>query len=515
MARKIEVQIVGDASSLHKALGSVQTRTRRFGSFMGTSFRAASIAGTAGLVGLGIAAKDLFDDFSDGQKATAQTRAVIKSTGGVAGVTTKHVQDLATTIQGYSGIQDDVVQSGENMLLTFKNIRNEAGKGNDVFDQSTKILADMSQALGEDMPKAAIQLGKALNDPVKGITALQRVGVTFTDGQKKQIDAMVKSGNVMGAQKLILGELRSEFGGSAKAAGSTFAGQMNILRGAFENAGSAIIGKLLPYITRFAQFAIPLAVKGIDQLAKGITRLVGYFINLGGHVGVTSNKVHSAMAGIAQFFQGRVMPVVRQLVAIFRQAFAAIAKTVQQHGAELGRIATRIGQLLKAIAIVAIPILRFALVKVLPVAIGATITWLDHLTGAIAKIITTAISVGKKIGHAFGTIVAAAKRLWGDISGPLNSIWNAFERIAGAIQSVIDKIGALISKIPSIPHLPSLGSLNPFAVSRGGGSITPVASAVHVHVMLDRRELGRAIIDLDKDHRRQNAGRALLSGVSS
>ena len=30
-------------------------------------------------------------------------------------------------------------------------------------------------------------LGKALNDPVKGITALGRAGVTFTDEQKKQI----------------------------------------------------------------------------------------------------------------------------------------------------------------------------------------------------------------------------------------------------------------------------------------------------------------------------------------
>jgi phage-related minor tail protein len=103
------------------------------------------------------------------------------------------------------------------MLLTFRNIRNEAGKGNDIFNRSTRVLLDMSKALGVDSSKAAIQLGKALNDPVKGITALRRVGVTFTEQQQKQIDTLVKSGRTLDAQKMILRELTKEFGGSAVA----------------------------------------------------------------------------------------------------------------------------------------------------------------------------------------------------------------------------------------------------------------------------------------------------------
>src|SRR6266542_726237 len=131
------------------------------------------------------------------------------------------------------------------MLLTFTNIRNETGKGNDIFTQSTKTLIDMATALGQDIPKSAIQMGKALNDPIKGMTALRRVGVTFTEQQTDQVKAMVKSGNLLGAQKLILRELTSEFGGSA-AAQATSSGKMRV---AMDNLAESIGGVLAPVIT--------------------------------------------------------------------------------------------------------------------------------------------------------------------------------------------------------------------------------------------------------------------------
>ena len=47
-------------------------------------------------------------------------------------------------------------------------------------------------------------VGKALNDPLKGLTALSRIGVQFTAQQQEQIKAMVEVGDVAGAQKIIL-----------------------------------------------------------------------------------------------------------------------------------------------------------------------------------------------------------------------------------------------------------------------------------------------------------------------
>src|SRR5262245_20144777 len=73
----------------------------------------------------------------EAQKIGAQTTAVIKSTGGAANVSAAHVHDYADAIGRATGQNADLIQQNENMLLTFKNIQNQVGKGNDIFDQAT------------------------------------------------------------------------------------------------------------------------------------------------------------------------------------------------------------------------------------------------------------------------------------------------------------------------------------------------------------------------------------------
>ena len=86
-----------------------------------------------------------------------------------------------------------------------------------MFDRAELASVNLSARLGQDLQSSAIQVGKALNDPIKGVTALQRVGVSFTAQQREQIKAMVEAGNVAGAQGIILGELEKQFGGAAEA----------------------------------------------------------------------------------------------------------------------------------------------------------------------------------------------------------------------------------------------------------------------------------------------------------
>lgn len=161
---------------------------------------------------------DSIQESRDAAHGLAQTEAAIKSTGGAAGVTAQQIVDLAGSLSHVTLFSDDAIQAQQNLLLTFTNVQNKAGEGNDIFTQASKIGLDMAQAMGTDAASGAVQLGKALNDPVAGITALTRVGVTFTDQQKAQIKSMAEHNNVIGAQKIVLGELTKEFGGSAAAA---------------------------------------------------------------------------------------------------------------------------------------------------------------------------------------------------------------------------------------------------------------------------------------------------------
>jgi hypothetical protein len=214
---------------------------------------AAIVGGAAALGGLVATLKIGVDEFMGAQKVLAQTGAVLKSTGGAANVTSKQITTMSESLMKLSGVDDEAIQSGQNLLLTFTKIRNETGKGNNIFDQATLAMTNLSVAMGKDLSSSAILVGKALNDPVKGVGALSRAGVQFTASQKDTIKALVDSGNVMGAQKMILKELETQFGGSAKAAGQTLPGQLNILKETFRNLAADLIAGFIPAVSRGAE----------------------------------------------------------------------------------------------------------------------------------------------------------------------------------------------------------------------------------------------------------------------
>jgi hypothetical protein len=315
VARRIEVEIVGSTAGIERAFGRTQAASGRLERSLRTLGKASLYAigaGTGvGLVGLGLAAHTVNKEFELTERVSAQTAAVIKSTGGAANVTGKHIDSLGVSLMKKSGIDDQVIESGENMLLTFRNIRNESGKGNDIFDQATKALVDMNFAMkgagleGGNLKTESIRLGKALNDPIRGLTALRRVGVQFTDDQSKLIKHLVLTGHTMQAQKMILHELNLEFGGSAEAAGKTVPGQLRILQESLKNTGVWIESHFLPV------FLKGVGVLGdffgfIGRIAHAKNLRVGVSIAVQGVEGFVSDlrkRLQSALFGSMQVIE--------------------------------------------------------------------------------------------------------------------------------------------------------------------------------------------------------------------
>jgi hypothetical protein len=203
---------------------------------------AAAAVGAAGVLAL----RDWIQNANEAARTQTQLEAVLKSTKGAAGLTAQEINDLATKYQGLTTIGDDAIRSGQNILLTFTGIKKEA------FEPATAALLDMSTAMNggatpsaEQLKAQATQLGKALNDPTKGMAALARNGVVFTDQQAAMITKLQASGDLLGAQKIILAELATEYGGSASAQAATFEGklaQLNNRWGDFkEQLGFAVI----------------------------------------------------------------------------------------------------------------------------------------------------------------------------------------------------------------------------------------------------------------------------------
>ncbi len=228
-------KIGADISGFVKGAGSVKG---------GLADMAKQYLSTAAVVtAFGSAVAYSIESAAEAQRVDAQLGAVLQSTGGAAGIARAELEELASSLSRVSTYDDEAIKSSEALLLTFTKVGSEA------FPQATQAILDMSTAMGTDLQGATIQVGKALNDPIKGITALSRVGVSFTDEQKKMIATLVETGDTLGAQKIILDELSKEFGGSALAASKTYTGQIKILKNEVGNLSEAFGSKLVPVLS--------------------------------------------------------------------------------------------------------------------------------------------------------------------------------------------------------------------------------------------------------------------------
>lgn len=429
---QIVVEFLAKTAGLQAGLKNAEKSTQSFGTSVGKLGKAGVVAaGVAGLGALTAVAKIGFDEMAQGAKVGAQTAAVLKSTGSAAHVTAGHVESLAGALLKKSGVDDEAIQSGENLLLTFTRIQNTAGKGNDIFDQATKTMLDMSTALGQDTSQSAIQLGKALNDPVKGMTALRKVGVSFTEGQTKQVAAMVKSGNVMGAQKLILAELNKEFGGSAAAAGKTLPGQINVLKESFSNLAGEMMSSLAPAFEAITSFltAHPALFKA---LVIGVLALAAAMVAL-----------NVAMAVTAAVTAGVALPVLAIIAAIALLVVAAVL--VVKHWAAIKAATIAAWNAVKSAVTTALAAVRNA--------IQAVIGWIRAnwplLLGILAGPFGLAVAL---IVKHWAAIKAATVAAWNAIKGALSSAMSAirgvitagFNAIVGVVKSAVSRfVGAI------------------------------------------------------------------------
>ena len=246
-----------------KASGKMQTA-------MGGVQRAAGALGVAiGVRGLVNQIGSAISRAEEMDSQYAITESVIESTGGAAEVTAGHVKDMAAEMAMTTGIDKAVITEAQNVLLTFTNLKNEAGEMGGSFDRATKLTADMATVFGGSAKDAAKQLGKALNDPVAGISALSRVGVQFTKDQKAVIASMVEVGDVSAAQNVILMELEKQVGGTAAASADATA----IMARSFDEVSEAIGQELLPVVKDIAPdvvAATKTAVKGISSFSLGV-----------------------------------------------------------------------------------------------------------------------------------------------------------------------------------------------------------------------------------------------------
>lgn len=528
--RSVDTAGKSAGGSLKTLEGNAKRSSKTF-SLLGTAAKSAGVL--IGGVGLAKAVNTAVSEFREAQKVGSQTSAVLKSTGSAANVTKKHIENLAGAISKKSGIDDEAIQSSANMLLTFTKVRNETGKGNKIFDRATQTVTDMSVALGQSGKSSAIQLGKALNDPVKGVTALQRVGVSFTKDQKKQIETMVKSGRTLDAQKLILRELGKEFGGSA-AAQATAGDKLKVSVG---NLAEAAGGILVPQLDKAATFM----AKVVDDFVRGegIAKII---IPAWTAVRDTFKEVVDALTPFVQtvgpalldFFRNLPQPIQVAAAALGAMGlifavsgplglgiavFAAAAVLIKRNWSTVGPIL----QSVQATAVTVFDALKTA-VEAVKTAFASTVEWVrtamnnvvteihkwDVLKAFLMPAII-AIAVFFKVQVAAWSIIF--KTAWGVVRAVFKGAWTA---LRGIVEGGIQEISGVIKIVGGIfkgdfgqiwdgikdvfrGALKALGGIVKGEVETLSGAAVAIGKGIAEGVLKGLGTLGHVILDKFKE----------------
>ncbi|MGV3579994.1 hypothetical protein [Brevundimonas sp.] len=442
----------GGLSAAQKHLRGVGRQFERVGQQMTAVGAGMSVAITAPLIAAGF---HLLKGSQDAAAAAAQVEAALESMGGASGKTAEELSKSAEALRNLTGIDDDdILRRVTANMLTFGNI---AGS---TFDRAQLAVLNLSARMEGDLQGATMMVGKALNDPVKGLAALGRAGIQFTEQQKAQIKAMAAANDMAGAQAIMLGELERQFGGAAKAAADAdiwtpMKTALMDLEGAFEPIVRNVVGPVIQKVAEMTRAFAGLSpqLQGLAIAGAAIAAALGPALVVVGSVVSALGSLTAALAsggvlaGLAGFAAAAVPFVaagaaIAAAIYVFRDDLAPIFEQFRVVAAEA--LGPPLQQLMAAA--------KQAFAALGP-AVSAVVAVVGPILGALAKLFLQAFGpivlralqvLVTGISNAFQIIAAALRVVTALFKGDWAEAWNA----AGSlVMSIVRGIGRVIESV--------------------------------------------------------------------
>ena len=319
MAKGINIVVTGATAPLRASLQNATKDVNRFGSAATAGMKKAAIGLGAGAVAGAAFARSVALGAEEARKADRRLDQVAVSMG-VFGIettkTTGRLKEYADTLERETGITAESIKLTQAKLLTFRELALTADTVGGAFDRATQAAVDLAAAGFGSAEQNAVQLGKALNDPIKGITALARSGVTFTQQEKDKIRTLVESNKILKAQEIILAAIETQVGGTAAASANS---STKIANG-FGEIKDAIGERLLPLMDRFADIIQDI---GKETTAGGLT---GGLKQTGSEFRDLARDTDGSVNGLGRFFNGMIRT--RNVLAEGWNAFDRLGQSI-------------------------------------------------------------------------------------------------------------------------------------------------------------------------------------------
>ena len=380
--------------------------------------------------------------------------AAVNKTMGLFGdqtaAVTKRLIEIGDKGEYKFGILAESIKDVQSKLLTFKEIAIEADVTGGLFDRATVAAIDLQAAGFGEATQNAVQLGKALNDPIKGITALARSGVTFTEQEKAKIKALVESGKMYEAQELLLKAIETQVGGTAAATttatfkiGAAFGHVRDelgtLLLPLFEKFADFMVNKVVPYATKFGE------VIGEKGIGAGLKMLGGTLLDAIGNMGALGNTILALTTAFVALRAVTIAATISQNLfntALFSNPIGIVVASVIAFVVVLAALYLKFEVVRKAVNLLGEG-LKFVFMNTVALVFNYFVTYINVAITGINLLIKAANFFGAdieevgKLGYmAFSNIGSAAKSAKAQISGVAENA-GAMAAKEGGIQKIV------------------------------------------------------------------------------
>lgn len=402
----------------------------KFGGFAKKAGVAVAAVGAAA-VGVGaIFAKQAISAAEDAATAQARLEQVAQSMGFVGGEyagATQRLQEYASELSKQIAVEDESILAVQAKLATFREVGATMDEAGGAMDRATQAAFNLAAAGFGDAESNAVQLGKALQDPIKGITALSRAGVTFTEQEKEKIKAMVESGDVASAQNMILSALEEQVGGVAEATANA-SDKMAVGFGELqESVGMA----LLPAFNELVDTLLPV----FEELQGPLSEIAA---TVGGALSEALKAISPLIGPLAEAFAQVAGTVANVLVKAVEALIPAITPILEIVGDLAQRAAPLLEKILGKVAQV--------LVKVL----GALTPLLEPLIELVFGILDAAWPIVETVIDVFLMLVDAVTPLLDAVMMLLTPLGELIEVGLKAIMPVIQPLLPVIEALAAV-----------------------------------------------------------------
>lgn len=336
------------ASNASQSSKAVKSQNQLAAGFGAVAKAAGALAAGAGIVSF------LSNSISAGnelQRNLGGIQGLLKSTGNAAGTSAEEINRFAGQLGRDTLTSRGAVLEASRALLSFKSI---AG---DTFFDTIRISQDLAETMGVDLKGATVQVAKALEDPVRGLTALRRSGVSFTESQRQMIIGLAESGNQLQAQTEILKILEGQFGGAGKAAAVGLGASLDTLGESLTDLQASVGAELGEVLTPFVDSTIEV-IDNLDNIPEPAKRAVAGMKELLVDAGTAATTLAedlgpalSEAGTLASEFASFAVDGFRSLIQILGQVGPAIAPILESFNALASTALNALRQTQQAVAI--------------------------------------------------------------------------------------------------------------------------------------------------------------------